>query len=242
MEAVILAGGFAKRLWPLTKDTPKPLLEVGGRPILEWVLEKVLALETRRVYISINRKFEPAFREWLSSFKEKGRVELVVEPAMSEGEKFGAIAAWQYLIEQKGVKDELISVSGDNLFEFGLEGLVELSREEKAVAFGLFDVERPELARKYGIVELDQEGKVVSFEEKPENPRSTLASTGIYVFPEEKLALIKEYLEQGGSPDQPGRFLAWLHKKEPVFGKVFLERWIDIGSLEELERARKEFG
>jgi len=242
MEAVILAGGFAKRLWPLTKEMPKPLLRVAGRPILEWVLEKVLELDVKKVYISVNQKFEPQFQEWLSSFPKKGRIELVVEPTLSEEQKFGAVAAWQYLIEQKGIKDDLLSVSGDNLFKFDLKELIEISREENAVVFGVFDVESTELARKYGIVELDQNGKVVSFEEKPEHPKSTLASTGIYVFPRNKLHLIKEYLSQGGSPDQPGRFLAWLYKREPVYGKVFLEEWIDIGSFEELERARREWG
>ncbi|MFQ5648123.1 MAG: nucleotidyltransferase family protein [Candidatus Aenigmatarchaeota archaeon] len=241
MEAVILAGGFAKRLWPLTKETPKPLLEVGGKPILEHVLGKILALEeVGRVRISINKKFEPKFQEWLSAFPERARIELLVEPSLSEEEKFGSIAAWQYLIEQKGIKDDLMSVSGDNIFGFDLGRLLEFYREKRAVTFALSDVGDLELAKKYGIVQLDETGKVVGFEEKPEQPKSTLASTGVYIFPKEALGLIKEYLDQGGRPDQPGRFLAWLHKRQPVYGMVFREKWFDIGSLEELERARRE--
>lgn len=243
MKTVILAGGFAKRLWPLTKETPKPLLPVAGKPIIEYVLEKVLPLRgMEKVYISINEKFKDKFTEWLEGYQEKEKVELVVEPALSEEEKFGAVAAWRYLIEKKGIEGDLMVVAGDNMFDFDLEKLMDLFEVKKAPVFALFDVEDFKLAEKYGIVKLDTEGKVTGFEEKPENPKSTLASTAIYIFPKETLSLIQEYLDSGGSPDQPGKFLIWLYMKQDVYGLVYSGKWFDIGSFEELDKAREELG
>jgi glucose-1-phosphate thymidylyltransferase len=177
------------------------------------------------------------FSEWLSRLKTKMNVQLVIEPALAEGEKLGAIGAWRFLIQKENIKDDLLSVSGDNLFEFDLKKLIDFYAKKKTVVVGLYDVARTEEARKLGIAQVDKNQKIIGFEEKPQEPKSTLASTGIYLYPKEKIQMITRYLLEGNNPDAPGYFLAWLHRIEPVHGFIFREKWFDIGSMETYQEA-----
>ncbi len=233
MDAVILCGGFGRRMWPLTRERPKALLEVRGRPLIEHILDRLGGVEEiERVFISVNRKFDGQFRAWLSGYNSKKPLKLVVEPSMEEGEKLGSIGAWGFLIRQEGLERPLLSVSGDNFFDFDLKPFLDFYRKVGETAIGVFDVKEREEARKMGIVKMDSDGRIVGFEEKPEKPKGTLASTGIYVFPGEVLGMILKYLKQGENPDKAGFFLEWLHKTRPVFGFIFGGEWVDIGSTE----------
>ncbi len=232
MDCVILCGGFAKRMWTLTRDMPKALLEVRGRPVMEHIMERLEGLEDiERVFISVNKRFENDFRAWLGKYSQKKPVELVVEPSLSEGEKLGSIGAWGFLIKEKKLDGELLSISGDNLFDFDLKPLLDFYGNVGETVIGVFDVTREE-AGKFGIVELDKEKKLVGFEEKPEKPKGTLASTGIYIFPGDVLKMVLQYLDDGKSPDKAGFFLKWLYTSMPVYGFLFRGEWVDIGSIE----------
>lgn len=231
MDAVILCGGFGKRMWPLTKEIPKALLEVRGKPVIGHIMERLEGLEIGRVFISVNKKFEGNFRSWLSGYNSKKPLKLVVEPSLSEGEKLGSIGAWGFLIRQENLEGDLLSISGDNFFDFELEPFLNFYRRLGEAVMGVFDVGSIEEARKLGIVELDRDKRVVGFEEKPERPKSTLASTGIYLFPGGVLKMVLKYLEGGNNPDKAGFFLEWLYQKEPVYGFAFQGEWADIGSL-----------
>ncbi len=244
MIAVILAGGFAKRMWPLTENQPKALLPIAGRPIIEYIIDKIMALDgIDKILVSTNKKFESHFREWLSGFSQDAaeKIKLVVEPTLHEGEKFGAIKAWDFLIKQEHIQDDIISIAGDNLFEFDLRQLMDFFREKKEYVIALYDVREKSEAKKFGVVETDKDSRVTGFSEKPENPKTTLCSTGVYIFPKEKLGMISEYLKGGENPDAPGHFIAWLHRKLPVFGFVFRENWFDIGSFEKYKEADEFF-
>lgn len=244
MKAVILAGGFAKRLWPLTKDTPKPLLEVGGKPIIQHILEKLAPLKRiDQVYISTNGKFEGQFRDFLKGFRTGKKVDLIVEPSAKEGEKLGAIGGWKYLVDKEKLDDDLLIIAGDNMFEFSLRGFLDFYKKHKAPVVAFYDMKsRDRVKMKYGIAVLSRKGKVLEFQEKTPEPKSTLVSTGCYVFPKEVVRLIPEYLGNKNNPDAPGYFLIWLHTRQPVYGYVSKKRWFDIGSFEELEAARKHYG
>lgn len=243
MKAVILAGGFAKRLWPLTKDTPKPLLELDGRPIIQHLLEKVHSLAAvDRIYISTNEKFERHFREFLKGFKSRKKVTLIVEPSAKEGEKLGAIGGWKYLVNKEKLDDDLLIIAGDNMFEFSLNSLILSHRKHKAPVVAFYDMKaREKVKMKYGIAVLSKKGKVLEFQEKTPEPKSTLVSTGCYIFPKETVRLIPEYLDNKNNPDAPGYFLIWLHTRQPVYGYISKKKWFDIGSFEELEAARKHY-
>jgi glucose-1-phosphate thymidylyltransferase len=231
VRALILAAGYATRLYPLTRDRPKPLLEVGGRPIADWILDRISEVdEVEEVHLVTNAKFAPAFRAWAPAG-------LVVhdDGTTSEDDRLGAIGDLAFV----GLgDDDLLVVAGDNLFDFSVAAFVDFWRTKgTASAVAVYDVGARELARKYGIVELGEGERIVGFVEKPEEPISTLAATATYVFHREHLALVARYLGEGNSADQPGRFVAWLQAREPVYGYRVDGEWLDIGDREQLRNA-----
>ena len=132
-------------------------------------------------------------------------------------------------------------IAGDNLFEFSLSKLINIFKEKNKSVIALYDVKDKKLAKEYGIVGIDKNNKLIGFEEKPAEPRSTLASTGVYLYPQNIVKLISQYIKEGNSPDKTGSFLVWLYKKRDVYCYTSKKRWYDIGSFEQLEEARKEY-
>jgi len=244
MNVIVLAGGFAKRMWPLTKDHPKHLLDVAGRPMLGFVLDRVLELDgISRIYISTNLKFKEKFEAFLGQpeARWKGRVELFIEDTRSEEEKLGSIGALNYLIQEKEINDSLLILGGDNLFEFSLEDMTRFARDKGGDAVAVYDVGELAQARKYGIVELDTNDRIIGFVEKPEIPPSTLAATACYFFTADTVGRVRNYIAEGKNPDAMGHFISWLHTRQDVFGYRFRGPWFDIGSFESLEEANKYF-
>ncbi|AFK22057.1 sugar phosphate nucleotidyltransferase [Pyrococcus sp. ST04] len=234
MKALIMAGGYATRLWPITKSKPKPLLPVGNKVILEYILEKALDLNIP-VYISTNKFFEEDFK----NYAEKYGVELIVEETYKEEEKLGTIGAIRNALETLGLDDYLI-IAGDNLFSLSLRDFLEKFKEVGKTLTAVYDIGDPELAKRYGVVILEGD-RVVSFEEKPPVAKSTLVSTGIYAFPSEVIRLVYEYLENGNK-DAPGYFLQWLIERgEEIYAYRFSGYWYDIGSADSYLEALKEF-
>lgn len=238
MKAIILAGGYAKRLWPLTKNKPKQLLSVGGRPMIEYIIEKLEAQEEiDKIIISTNEKFGKNFKEWLLEYKSIKDISLVIEPTVSEKNKLGSVGALGYLIKKENFNEELMIIGGDNLFEFDLRDLINYYREKKGNVVALYDLKSIQKARSYGVAKVDEEMRIIGFVEKPENPPSTLVSTACYMLSPEGVRSILTYLGKGENPDAIGFFIKWLIKREKVFGFVFSGRWFDIGSLESLKEA-----
>jgi glucose-1-phosphate thymidylyltransferase len=231
LRALILAAGYATRLYPLTKDRPKPLLEVGGRPMVDWILDRIREVDdVGEVHVVTNAKFAPAFRAWAPA-----GVAVHDDGTTSEDDRLGAIGDVAF-VDLAG--DDLLVIAGDNLFDFSLRDLVAFWRTKgRASAVALYDVGDRELARKYGIVDLGEDDRVVGFLEKPEEPPSTLAATATYVFHRDHLGLVRRYLDEGNSPDQPGRFVAWLQAREPVYGYRCDGEWLDIGDRDQLREA-----
>lgn len=239
MRCVILAGGFARRLWPLTLDRPKALLDVGGRAILDHIVDRVECLQSvDEIIISTNAAFEPAFREWLSGRRFAKPTRLVVEPSRNENEKFGAIRGLEWLVKQCGIDSDCLVIAGDNLFDFELQDVLDFYKKVGGPVLAVYDVKDLEKAKRYGIVRLDGT-RITEFCEKPEKPPSTLASTGCYVFPKETLSAFGEYLAEDNPKDAPGHFIAWLSRRQAVHGWAWRGAWFDIGDFESLERARK---
>ena len=212
MNAVILAGGFGTRLGELGKETPKALLTVAGKPVLDYLLERLEPLELDTIYISTNKKFEPQFREWLGGTKPSGirridappvraagvletlrsKIRLVVEPVLTQEKKFGSVGAWRFLIWKERLNDDLLSISGDNVFTFDLGIFLAKATGLRAPTIILHDVKTKEAARKFGVCVVNERHRIVSFEEKPEEPKATLVSTGVYYFPSSSLRRIEE--------------------------------------------------
>jgi glucose-1-phosphate thymidylyltransferase len=237
MKAIVLAAGYATRLYPLTETIAKPLLPVGGRPMLDHLLDRIHEVdEIDAVHVVTNSKFAALFDAWAA-----GRKGVVVhdDGTASEDDRRGAIGDIAFVVDSAGLDgDDLLVVAGDNLFDFSLaEYLTWWHEKGEASAVALYDVGDIELARQYGIVELGANDRVASFEEKPEHPRSTLAATAAYLYHRAHVPLVRRYLAEGNSPDQPGRLVAWLAAREPVYGYRFDGDWRDIGDAVQLLEA-----
>ena len=239
MKAVILAAGYATRLYPLTLDRPKHLLEVGGRPILDLLLDRLPVEELETVYVVTNSKFAPRFREWAES--HPAGIEVIDDGTTSDDDRLGAIGDLQLVIST-GIDDDLLVAAGDSLFSDPLDGFVRFARERAAPVIAAYDVGDLEEIKRLSAIEVDEDSRVTSFQEKPERPTSTLAGIALYFYPRSMLPLVAEYLEAGNNPDQPGRLLQWLHERTPVYAWLVPGRWFDIGTPETLAEAEGELG
>ena len=239
MEAVVLAAGYATRLRPLTNRVAKPLLPLAGRPMIDYLADKIDEVgDVEAIHVVTNSRFAADFEAWASSRSGPVPVRVHDDGTTSNNDRLGAIGDLRFVIERAGLEDEdLLVVAGDNLFDFSLEEYVAFWRSRGGSAIGVHDVGDFDLARRYGIVELDDSDRVVSLVEKPERPAGTLASIAAYLFPAEHAALVRKYLEEGNAADQPGRFVVWLYPRVPVHGYRFQGDWLDIGDREQLLEA-----
>ncbi|MFB6168968.1 MAG: sugar phosphate nucleotidyltransferase [Haloferacaceae archaeon] len=231
MDAVVLAGGYATRLWPITRNRPKMFLPVGDETVIDSVfddLERDDRVES--VYVSTNERFAEEFEDYLDESGFEKPV-LSVEDTTGEDEKFGVVGALAQLIDREGVEDDLMVVAGDNMISFDLAEFGDFFAEKQTPAIVAYDVGSRERAKSYGLVELDGT-EVVAFQEKPDDPKSTLVSIGAYVFPADTLPLFDEYLADGENPDEPGWFVQWLQSRGPVNAFTFDGAWYDIGTPE----------
>jgi glucose-1-phosphate thymidylyltransferase len=235
MEAVVLAGGYATRLWPLTRHRPKMLLPVGETTVIDRILDQLEAdnrIDT--VYLSTNERFADDFAAHLAESPFE-KPQLSIEETIEEGEKLGVVGALAQLVERESVEDDLLVVAGDNLLEFDLASFLDFFDGADGSALAAYDVGSREQASSYGIVELDGE-RVVDFQEKPSEPPSTLASIACYGFRAEDVRFT-EYLAADNNPDEPGWFLQWLQAHRPVYAFTFDGAWFDIGTPENYLRA-----
>jgi len=233
VQTVVLAGGYARRLWPITFDRPKPLLPVAGKPILDWILDQ---LPPGKPVVSVNRRFAPQFEVWAS----RRNVHLVVEETRAEEEKLGAMGALAHVVDTLSLDDDLLVVGGDNLLELDFSSFVRAFRGPTLVA--LYDIADPAKARRrYGVARV-QGRQVVEFQEKPEQPASSLVSTACYLFPRRVLALLRPFLsEVPKGHDAPGYFLSWLLHREPIEAFVFSSAWFDIGDRDSFIQAHLRY-
>ncbi len=242
MKALIMAAGYATRLYPLTRDRAKPLLPVGGKPIIDYIVEALEAVqEIDRIYVVTNSKFAAMFRDWASEREGGKPIEVVDDGTVSDDDKLGAIGDIRFVIKQKQIDDDLLIVAGDNLFEFDLTEIVKFFKE-KGTTVAAYDVGDREAAKRYGNVAVDKDQRVVDFQEKPKDPPSTLAAIGMYVFPKDRVGMFQIYAEEGNNQDAPGYYVGWLYKREPVYAFVFSGVWYDIGDLGMYKKADELYG
>ena len=218
------------------------MLEVGGRPILERLLgqlEKIRSLEG--VYIVTNAKFAPHFHDFAAGWAGRLELEVVDDGTESDETKLGAIGDLDLVVRERSLDDDLLVAAGDSIFEGArLDEFGQLGLEKQAPVEAVYDVGDLEAVKRYSVITADSDGRVVAFEEKPEEPQSTLAGIALYFYPRSTLPLIGRYLAEGNNPDQPGRLVGWMYTRTPVYVWPVPGRWYDIGSPETLEQADRE--
>ena len=245
MKLIVLAAGYATRLYPLTLNQPKPLLKVAGKPMLEHVLGSLSGIdEINEIFVVTNAKFTSHFNEWAqshgSAFNGK-KITVVNDGTTDDATKLGAIGDVNLVLTKENVTDDIIIVAGDNLFSEDLSRFGEFCRSRNAPVLGVYDVGDLEEIKKFNAIEIDQEGRITYFEEKPSNPKSTITGIALYFYPRVALRLIREYIAEGNNPDQPGRLVQWMYQRTPFYVWKVPGIWYDIGSRETLEEANRIF-
>ncbi len=247
MKCLILAGGYATRLWPITKNKAKPLLPLGGKSILSYILDELESIDQLdKIYVTTNERFQDTFNKYISERPESEKYELVIESQESEEEKYGAVGGMINVIED-GPTDDYLIIGGDNYYSFQIQDFLNFALDKGSLANACYRVESLEEAKNYGIVDFDDDKKITSFQEKPEEPRSRMASTACYFLPEKRLKAFDEYVDYWEGKvskdqylDEPGRFLEWMVNEYDIYAYPFEGKWVDIGTRAGYLRAEKE--
>lgn len=244
MKALILAAGYATRLYPLTKKYPKPLLEVKGRPIIDYIIDKLGKVSgINEIYIVTNSKFIADFRKWAKTVKSPKKITLIDDLTKNNQDRLGAIGDINFVIKKKKVQEDLLVVGGDNLFSGSLQRFLDASgKNSTSTGIGLYRLKRKIDASRYGVVKLDRSKRVISFEEKPKDPKSNLVAMCLYYISKNHLNLIGVYMQdEKRKADATGSYIAWLKDKVDVYGYEFSGSWFDIGDYKYLNTAKEEF-
>ena len=241
MKCVILAAGYATRLYPLTENFPKPLLEVAGKPILDWLIDDMASTGMVEEYIVIsNHKFAHIFEEWAAK-KSDATIRVIDDGTTSNETRLGAVKDIQFAIEQLQLDDDLLVMAGDNLLDFSLGEFMRYGKEKNATCVMRYYEASEARLHKTGVIEIDANDGILSFEEKPAQPKSHWCVPAFYYYTREDSRLIKKGIESGCGTDAPGSFIAWLSGQTKVYAWEMPGRRYDIGNLESYEEVKQNY-
>ncbi|MDD5505745.1 MAG: nucleotidyltransferase family protein [Candidatus Omnitrophica bacterium] len=244
MKALILAAGYATRLYPITREYPKPMLEVSGRPIINYIVDKLNSVaDIDEIYVVTNNKFIAVFRKWVKKINSLKKITLINDLTKSNQDRLGSMGDINLAVTRKKIRNDLLVVGGDNLFDCSLKGfLASVKKNSAAVNIGLYRLKQKKEASRYGVVGLNAHKKVISFQEKPRKPQSSLVAMCLYFIPRNCLGLIEEYIRgKQNKTDATGGYIAWLKDRVDVYGYVFNGLWFDIGDYKYLNAAKENF-
>lgn len=238
MTSIILAAGYATRMYPLTLNYPKPLLEVGGKKIIDWLIEDLEKSGVERTVVVSNHKFISQFQAWA-----EGRENIIVLDDGSEDNdhRLGAVKDIEFAIEKANIDDDIVVLAGDNVLNFSLSSFIEYGRKRKTSCIMRHEEKDENKLRKTGVIEIDEDELVLDMEEKPKEPKSNWAVPPFYYYTKEDKDLIKEGIASGCGTDAPGSFVSWLVKTRPVHAYRMIGERFDVGSIEGYEKIKKEY-
>ncbi len=242
MNCIILAAGYATRLYPLTLNNPKPLLKVKEKTILDWLVDDLETSEEIEKYIVVsNSKFAKNFTDWANSKDIKDKIIVVDDGTLTNETRLGAVADILFAQKKLGLKGDMMVIAGDNVLDFSLCRFIEYYKSKKSSCIMRYYEENYERCKKSGVVECNSEGKILSMEEKPENPKTQWLAPPFYIYTSEDALKIEEALNSGCGKDAPGSFPAWLCTKTDVYAMEMPGRRYDIGNIESYENVQKSY-
>lgn len=242
MKALILAAGYGTRLAAIAKDTPKPLLDVAGKPLIDYTVDKLkLVKGLTEIVVVTNNKFYHVFGAWAKTHPDF-KVRIVNDGTNIPEERLGSVGDINYVWSHEAIKDDWLIIGGDNIFIEDLNKFMAMaSQKDPAITIGIYDIKDIAGASKFGVAAIDAQDRVISFEEKPANPKSSLIVMCLYYFPRVTLGFIDEYKAVSKALDAAGSYIQWLSQKKNVYGFQFTKKWYDIGSVESLQEAQEFF-
>ncbi len=240
MKCLILAAGYATRLYPLTENFPKPLLQVQGKTILDWLIDDMDSLGLVEEYVVIsNHKFACHFEKWAAQKQQK--VTVVDDGTDSNETRLGAVRDIQFAIEQRKLDDDMLVIAGDNLLDFSLTEFVRYAAQKQTPCILRYYEASPERLKKSGVVCVDENDRILSMEEKPAEPKSNWCCPPFYYYTRQAAQMVAAAIADGCGVDAPGSFIAWLCGQMPVHAMEMPGRRYDIGNLESYEKVQREY-
>lgn len=242
MKAIILAAGYATRLYPVTKYYPKPLLRIGGKTMMDFITDEINTIpEVDKIYVVTNHKVFKYFDSWQNSRTDKSKITVLDDGTTEEGIRLGAIGDILYTIKQGRIDDDLLVVAGDNYFTYPLKDYYDYFKEKGHDCCCVMEIDDIERLRQLGIAELDENNKLLGMEEKPYEPKSNKGVYATYLYTKDTVKLFEKYIAEGNPPDAPGNFLNWLYKVKDVYAWTMTGDCYDIGTCKEYLKIRKKF-
>ena len=240
MKCLILAAGYATRLYPLTENFPKPLLAVGEKTILDWLVDDIDTLGAVDEYVVIsNHKYAPHFQQWAAAKSQK--ITVVDDGTETNETRLGAVRDIQYAIDQLRLDDEMLVIAGDNVLDFSLTRFVRYAQEKKASAVMRYYEPSEEKLRKCGVVQLDAQDKILAMEEKSPEPKTHWCVPPFYYYTKDAARMVKAGIAQGCGVDAPGSYIAWLSQQVPVYAMEMPGSRYDIGNLESYQKVQQTY-
>lgn len=240
MKCLILAAGYATRLYPLTENFPKPLLQVQGKTILDWLIDDIDALGAVDEYVVIsNHKFAHHFHAWAKTRTQK--ITVVDDGTDSNETRLGAVRDIQFAMDQLKLDDDMLVIAGDNLLDFSLTKFIAYAKEKNTSCLMRFYEGDRERLKKFGNVSVDENGRITHMIEKPQDPPSNWCCTPFYYYTREDARLVEKGLAAGCGIDAPGSYMVWLCKQTPVHAMEMPGKRYDIGDLASYEQVQKEY-
>ena len=231
MKSLILAAGYATRLYPLTLNQPKALLPINEKPIINYITEEIETIDAiDEIIVVSNEKFYPHFVQWKEEYSGKLPVTVVNDHTTDDTNKLGAVGDIQYVVETLGIDDELLIIAGDNIFTFKLKDFYNEYKNKNCDMILTKEINDIDELRRMANVSLNSDKKVIMMEEKPQNPQSNIAAFASYIYKKDTVKMIKQYLDEGNNPDAPGFFPSWLYKIKDVYAYTFTGECYDIGT------------
>lgn len=238
MTAIILAAGYATRMYPLTLNFPKPLLEVGVKKIIDHLLDDLVQSGVERTVVVSNHKFIDQFTSWADT---RENVIVLDDGSVDNDHRLGAVKDIEFAIEEANIDDDIVVLAGDNVLNFSLSSFIKYGKEKKTTCIMRHEQRDINKLRKTGVIVIDDNDLVLEMDEKPQEPKSIWAVPPFYYYTKEDIKLVKEGIESGCGTDAPGSFISWLVKKKPVHAFLMPGERFDVGSIEGYEKIKKEY-
>ncbi|MCL1884015.1 MAG: nucleotidyltransferase family protein [Defluviitaleaceae bacterium] len=237
MKAIILVAGYATRMYPLTENTPKALLPLRGKAVIDYIIEKINDLpEVDEIFVVSNSKFFPHFSDWAKTAPTKLKIEVLDDGTTDNSNRRGAVGDVQFAISEKSITDEIVVIAGDNYFTYDLRDQYDFYRKTGHDTLTGKELDDIEMLKSFAVATLDDNGKVLELEEKPAVPKSNMAIYATYFFRKETVPLFEKYLSEGNNADLIGAFPQWLYKLHDVYTYKMDGDCYDIGTIEMYER------
>ncbi len=243
MKCIVLAAGYATRLYPLTENFPKPLLEVNGKSILEHLLSNIEKIKEIDSFIIVsNHRYFEHFDKWIKeqSFTAKP-IKVLDDGSTSNETRLGAVRDIQFALEKEGIDEDVLVIAGDNLVDFPFEGFVDYAAQKDASAVMVSYEESIDELRRCGVMVPDENMRIVSMEEKPKEPKSNWCVGPFYLYKKKDLPFVAKGIAEGCGVDAPGSFVCYLCEKTDVYGYVMPGKRYDIGDLQSYEYVKSVY-